>query len=84
MLGATVQRTRYSNATKRILQDDTVISESGANEIKVISGIHILTNNQVSLFDIKILGKVSDSDAFLQVNLVSSIATALAIAYLEK
>lgn len=61
-----------------------MISESEANEIKVISGIHILTNNQVSLFDIKFLGKVSDSDAFLQVNLVSSIATALAIAYLEK
>ena len=45
-LGATIQRTRYSLDTKKILQDH---AEPRANaDIKVISGFNILTNNQVS------------------------------------
>ncbi|KAG6373576.1 integral membrane protein DUF92-domain-containing protein [Boletus reticuloceps] len=57
-LGATLQRTRYSTDEKRILQDESV---PGKNEaIKVISGINVLTNNQV--------------------NLLSSVVTALVVA----
>ncbi|KAL4071982.1 integral membrane protein DUF92-domain-containing protein [Scleroderma citrinum] len=47
LLGATIQRTRYSEDNKRILQDGSVV---GAKEsIKVISGLNLLTNNQVNL-----------------------------------
>ncbi|KAN0078251.1 Integral membrane protein DUF92 domain containing protein [Tylopilus felleus] len=60
LLGATLQRTRYSTDKKWILQDESV---TDTNEtIKVISGINVLTNNQV--------------------NLVSSIVTALVVASL--
>lgn len=45
LMGATIQRTRYSSETKRILQDHS--EESSGSDIKVISGINILTNNQV-------------------------------------
>ena len=45
ILGATLQRTRYSNDKKRILQDASV---PGAKEsIKVVSGLNLLTNNKV-------------------------------------
>ncbi|KZT11193.1 uncharacterized protein LAESUDRAFT_601882, partial [Laetiporus sulphureus 93-53] len=48
LMGATIQRTRYSNTSKRILTDEG--SESGADsDIKVVSGLDILTNNQVNL-----------------------------------
>jgi len=59
-LGATIQRTRYSLKTNRILQDHA--DQSASSEIKEISGVNVLTNNQV--------------------NLVSSIITALALAKL--
>ncbi|TFK85704.1 hypothetical protein K466DRAFT_525421 [Polyporus arcularius HHB13444] len=55
-LGATLQRTLYLNSTNRIVTDEGGAPPPGA-EVKVISGVDILTNNQV--------------------NLVSSIATAL-------
>lgn len=45
LLGATIQRTRYSNSTKKVLQDDTAVS--GKDDIKVVSGLNLLTNNQV-------------------------------------
>ncbi|KLO05698.1 hypothetical protein SCHPADRAFT_910857 [Schizopora paradoxa] len=61
LMGATIQRTRFSTKTKRILQDDTIV-EPGSNGVETISGINILTNNQI--------------------NLLSSILTALTIAYL--
>jgi len=61
LLGATVQQTRFSSKTKRILQDETVVSRQDSSSIQVISGLNLLTNNQV--------------------NLVSSIATALVIGY---
>ncbi|KAL5500872.1 hypothetical protein ACEPAH_9259 [Sanghuangporus vaninii] len=60
-MGATIQRTRFSSKTKRILLDETPISAFSPNEIKVVSGLDLLTNNQV--------------------NLLSSIITALATAY---
>ncbi|KAI5116448.1 hypothetical protein M0805_009917 [Coniferiporia weirii] len=47
LMGATIQRTRYSNATKRVLQDDTVVSTPA--DIKIVSGLNLLTNNQVNL-----------------------------------
>ncbi|KZP10735.1 hypothetical protein FIBSPDRAFT_838150 [Athelia psychrophila] len=46
-LGATVQRSRYSVDTKRVLQDHSEHREGA--DIKVISGMNILTNNQVNL-----------------------------------
>lgn len=60
LMGATIQRTRYSNSTKKILQDDSTVS--GKEDIKVVSGLNLLTNNQI--------------------NLISSIVTALATAAL--
>lgn len=46
LLGATVQRTRYSNERHVILQDDTHTDDRNT---RVISGWNILTNNQVNL-----------------------------------
>ena len=45
LLGATVQQTRYSKTKKLILQDD-----SKDVDVKVISGMNLLTNNQVNKF----------------------------------
>ncbi|KIJ67257.1 hypothetical protein HYDPIDRAFT_84225 [Hydnomerulius pinastri MD-312] len=47
LLGATVQRTRYSADKRRILQDGSIPEKNEA--IKVISGVNVLTNNQVNL-----------------------------------
>jgi len=47
-MGATIQRTRYSNTTKRILTDESSQSAKDA-DVKVVSGLNILTNNQVNL-----------------------------------
>ncbi|KAG9312607.1 integral membrane protein DUF92-domain-containing protein [Chiua virens] len=47
LLGATLQRTRYSADKKWILQDEAIPEKN--ESIKVISGINILTNNQVNL-----------------------------------
>ncbi|KAH9919436.1 integral membrane protein DUF92-domain-containing protein [Amylocystis lapponica] len=58
LMGATIQRTRYSASTKRILTDESPVPKDEA-EIKVVSGLDILTNSQV--------------------NLLSSIITALAV-----
>ncbi|KIM87712.1 hypothetical protein PILCRDRAFT_3476 [Piloderma croceum F 1598] len=45
ILGATIQRTCYSSETMRIFQDYT--GQPAGSDVKVISGINILTNNQV-------------------------------------
>ncbi|KAF9221042.1 hypothetical protein BS17DRAFT_712320 [Gyrodon lividus] len=47
LLGATLQRTRYSIDKKRILQDASVPENN--ESVKVISGFNVLTNNQVNL-----------------------------------
>lgn len=47
LMGATIQRTRYSNSSKKVLQDDTAVS--GKDDIKVVSGLNLLTNNQVRI-----------------------------------
>ncbi|KAI9570002.1 integral membrane protein DUF92-domain-containing protein [Boletus coccyginus] len=60
LLGATLQRTRYSTDNKRVLNDESVPDKNEA--IKVISGVNVLTNNQV--------------------NLLSSVITALLVASL--
>ncbi|EIM84929.1 uncharacterized protein STEHIDRAFT_169791 [Stereum hirsutum FP-91666 SS1] len=64
LLGATLQRTQYSTSTHRILTDEGSTSKDGnkernkergregekeEEEIKVVSGIDVLTNNQVNL-----------------------------------
>ncbi|KZT30324.1 hypothetical protein NEOLEDRAFT_1153562 [Neolentinus lepideus HHB14362 ss-1] len=61
LLGATVQMTKYSAASKRILTDESGAPPRDA-EVKVVSGLNILTNNQV--------------------NLLSSVVTALVLASL--
>jgi uncharacterized membrane protein len=49
-LGATLQRTRYSKSQNKILSDHSkYASSSGVDDVKVVSGIAILTNNQVRL-----------------------------------
>ncbi|KIM64503.1 hypothetical protein SCLCIDRAFT_1213330 [Scleroderma citrinum Foug A] len=47
LLGATLQRTRYSVNKKRILQDASV--PGAKDSIKVVSGLNLLNNNQVNL-----------------------------------
>lgn len=59
-LGATIQRTRYSVDSKRVLQDASVPRDK--ESVKVIGGLNLLTNNQV--------------------NLISSVATAVVVALL--
>lgn len=44
LLGATVQQTRYSKTKRVILQDESKTTEG----VQVVSGINVLTNNQVS------------------------------------
>jgi hypothetical protein len=44
LLGATVQQTRYSKTKRVILQDESKTTEG----VQVVSGINILSNNQVS------------------------------------
>lgn len=46
-LGATVQETRQSSKTKRILPDE--VGSAIAEQPIVINGLDILTNNQASL-----------------------------------
>ena len=74
LLGATVQQTRFSAWEHRILTDE---SKPGPDvEIKIISGVNILTNNQVSIT----LGESESAPVYsrsCQVNLISSILTAL-------
>lgn len=47
-MGATIQKTRFSSKTKRILTDESPNLSAGS-DIQVISGTDILTNNQVRL-----------------------------------
>ena len=57
-MGATIQRTRYSNTTKKVLQDDTAVT--GSDDVKVVSGLNLLTNNQVCInTDIPVLSSCS-------------------------
>lgn len=44
LLGATVQQTRYSKTKRVVLQDENKTTEG----VQVISGMNVLTNNQVS------------------------------------
>ncbi|KAI9453936.1 integral membrane protein DUF92-domain-containing protein [Russula earlei] len=48
LLGATLQRTQYSNTSKRILTESSMMSEDDS-DIKVVSGLDILSNNNVNL-----------------------------------
>ncbi|TBU56519.1 integral membrane protein DUF92-domain-containing protein [Dichomitus squalens] len=48
LLGATLQRTRYVNTTKRIWTEEAGALDATA-DVKVISGLDMLTNNQVNL-----------------------------------
>ncbi|KAG2034374.1 hypothetical protein BDR03DRAFT_965148 [Suillus americanus] len=49
-LGATVQRTRYSVDKKIILTGHSAEPDRGRKDtVKVISGLNLLTNNQVNL-----------------------------------
>lgn len=48
LLGATVQRTRLSERTKKILTDESGKPLQG-DDVKVLSGRNILSNNQVNL-----------------------------------
>ncbi|KAF8550713.1 hypothetical protein OG21DRAFT_1419257 [Imleria badia] len=56
LLGATLQRTRYSTDKKWILQDESVPDKN--ESVKVISGINVLTNNQVNLVSSVVTGLV--------------------------
>jgi uncharacterized membrane protein len=49
LLGATLQRTQYSNTSKRILTDASIAPEDGSDDVKVVSGLDVLSNNNVNL-----------------------------------
>jgi Integral membrane protein DUF92 len=46
LLGATLQRTKYSNTSKRILTDASAIPQD-TSDIKVVSGLDVFSNNNV-------------------------------------
>lgn len=54
-----MQRTRYSNSDKRILQDHS--EEKPGGDVKSINGLNILSNNQVSLVTQSMLSVLSGS-----------------------
>lgn len=65
-MGATIQRTRYSKKSKKILQDDSVAGPE--DEITTISGLNILTNGQVRnllLFSWELPNCITDKLAFI-------------------
>lgn len=47
IMGATIQKTRYSKRLNMILQDDSVARPE--DEVTVVSGVGILTNGQVGV-----------------------------------
>ena len=61
LLGATLQRTQYSNTSKRILTDASIAPEDGSDDVKVVSGLDVLSNNNVRIFARPIY--VTQSDA---------------------
>lgn len=75
LLGATIQQTRYSTETKRVLQDHAKVE---GRQVKVISGINVLTNNQAS----DAYTPVDTRLMLPQVNVVSSILTAMLLGWL--
>lgn len=75
-MGATIQQTRYSNTSKRILTDESAEPTKGA-DVKVVSGLNILTNNQVRLDNSAT--HVRRLTCMSQVNLLSSIVVALVL-----
>ncbi|KAJ3551505.1 hypothetical protein NM688_g4666 [Phlebia brevispora] len=67
LLGATVQRTKYSLKTKRILTDDGPAPGPDV-PVRVISGLDILTNNQVDLLS-EFVGIEDMNHAFSALNI---------------
>ena len=75
-MGATIQRTRFSVDRKRVLQDGSGSGSGEGQEVKVISGIDVLSNNQVC--------PMSPGDVVAkmgQVNLLSSVVCAVLLAH---
>ena len=48
-MGATLQQTRYSNESKKILTEESTDAALRAADVKTISGIDILSNSQVGI-----------------------------------
>lgn len=69
ILGATIQQTKFSETKKLILQDESIPT----GPIKVISGLDILTGNQVSVESFKFTQYFNA----MQVNVVSSVFTTI-------
>jgi len=55
LLGATVQQTRYSKTKRIVLQDENKTTEG----VQVVSGMNVLSNNQVSGYIISIANILS-------------------------
>jgi uncharacterized membrane protein len=81
LLGATLQRTQYSNTSKRILTDTSTVPQD-ESDIKVVSGLDVLSNNNVRHICDSSPVPCADSVSFYQVNLISSTLTAIALGYL--
>ncbi|KAG8692103.1 hypothetical protein FRC08_010008 [Ceratobasidium sp. 394] len=58
LLGATVQKTEFSNVSNRIITDETKGRSRGEGEVKTISGQDFLSNNQVNLLSSMVSGLV--------------------------
>ncbi len=82
-MGATVQRTRFSAKTKRILIDESPVPIN-VSDIQVISGMDLLTNNQVCHSRAKCLFVNKRFPCTrIQVNLISSIVIAALCGFLS-
>lgn len=79
LLGATLQRTQYSITSKRILTDASIAPEDGS-EVKDVSGVDVLSNNNVRILA-HTRRSISYTKVTFQVNLISSTLTAIALGY---
>ncbi|KAH7334001.1 integral membrane protein DUF92-domain-containing protein [Rhizoctonia solani] len=56
LIGATIQRTEFSDVSGSVITDETKSRPRRAGEVKVISGMNLLTNNQVNLISSVVTG----------------------------
>ncbi|CAE7091396.1 unnamed protein product [Rhizoctonia solani] len=56
LIGATIQRTEFSDVSGSIITDDTKLRPRRDGEVKVIAGRDVLTNNQVNLVSSVVAG----------------------------
>ncbi|CAL1703086.1 unnamed protein product [Somion occarium] len=65
LMGATIQETKYSTKTKKILTDESHVPQS-SSDLRTVSGFNLLTNNQVNLLSSMLTATILGRLAALQ------------------